>query len=299
MRTLQDVRREFPGTDENGLSSEAAARSAKTFGANRLTPLPREPLWKKFLEKFDEPIIKILLAAALLSMFVDLFQANVTDGGRRPRRRGGRRRRRCSRCARAAGCRRLLFVSAVVHVLRRPGRAAAPPLRRGTGRHGRRHPGHRRGLSQRVQERPRIRGAQRPQGGAARQGAARRRRFTRSRLEEVRGRRSGGAGDRRRNPRRRPAGQGDRTVRRPVADDRRIGAGAQAAAAVRRDRATGRNNPAAFTAARRSWTASARCSSPRSATPPTSARSPRICRPTTERKTRRPPRRPNAASSGN
>ncbi len=37
---------------------------------------PREPLWKKFIEKFDEPIIKILLAAALLSMVVDLFRAN-------------------------------------------------------------------------------------------------------------------------------------------------------------------------------------------------------------------------------
>src|SRR5262249_48797898 len=46
---------------------------------NRLTPLPREPLWKKFLDKFDEPIIKILLAAALLSMVVDLFRANPAE----------------------------------------------------------------------------------------------------------------------------------------------------------------------------------------------------------------------------
>ena len=51
------------------------------YGPNRLTPLPREPLWKKFLEKFDEPIIKILLAAALLSIVVDLFKANTTLGG--------------------------------------------------------------------------------------------------------------------------------------------------------------------------------------------------------------------------
>ena len=43
--------------------------------------MPREPLWKKFLEKFDEPIIKVLLAAALLSMFVDLFQGNITAAG--------------------------------------------------------------------------------------------------------------------------------------------------------------------------------------------------------------------------
>ncbi len=74
VRTLQDVLRLFPGTADGGLSSDAAARSAREFGANKLTPLPQEPPWKKFLGKFDEPIIKILLAAALLSMFVGLFQ---------------------------------------------------------------------------------------------------------------------------------------------------------------------------------------------------------------------------------
>ena len=81
MRTLQDVLQHFPGSAEIGLSAEAASRSAAEFGANKLTPLPREPLWKKFLGKFDEPIIKILLAAALLSMFVDLFQVQPVLAG--------------------------------------------------------------------------------------------------------------------------------------------------------------------------------------------------------------------------
>src|SRR5207248_749082 len=75
MRTLQEIEREFPGATDKGLTSGQVAESTRRFGRNRLTPLPREPLWKKFLGKFDEPIIKILLAAALLSMFVDLFQA--------------------------------------------------------------------------------------------------------------------------------------------------------------------------------------------------------------------------------
>lgn len=74
MRTLQDIEQLFPGAAENGLTAAAVAQSVQRFGVNKLTPLPREPLWKKFLEKFDEPIIKILLGAALLSMFVDLFQ---------------------------------------------------------------------------------------------------------------------------------------------------------------------------------------------------------------------------------
>ncbi len=81
MRTLADLQKELPLSPETGLTLEGAARSRDKFGLNRLTPLPREPIWKKFLEKFDEPIIKILLAAALLSMFVDLFRGNAAAAG--------------------------------------------------------------------------------------------------------------------------------------------------------------------------------------------------------------------------
>ena len=38
-------------------------------------------MWKKFLEKFDEPIIKILLAASLLKIVVDLFETSPLAGG--------------------------------------------------------------------------------------------------------------------------------------------------------------------------------------------------------------------------
>ncbi len=81
MRTLRDLEKQLPISAENGLTLEGAAQSRDRFGSNRLTPLPREPLWKKFIEKFDEPIIKILLGAALLSMIVDLFKASPTVGG--------------------------------------------------------------------------------------------------------------------------------------------------------------------------------------------------------------------------
>src|SRR5579883_2367309 len=81
MRSVQENRRAFPASAESGLGADELARSRERFGVNRLTPLPREPLWKKFVGKFDEPIIKILLAAALLSMFVDLFQAAPAVAG--------------------------------------------------------------------------------------------------------------------------------------------------------------------------------------------------------------------------
>jgi P-type Ca2+ transporter type 2C len=74
MRKLSDVIQQLSADPAAGLSDSAVAASQQQFGKNVLTPLPKEPVWKKFLEKFDEPIIKILLSAALLSMIVDLFQ---------------------------------------------------------------------------------------------------------------------------------------------------------------------------------------------------------------------------------
>src|SRR4051812_25392712 len=73
MRTLRELFEQFPGSREAGLDAGGVAASLALFGAHRLTPLPREPVWKKFLGKFDEAIIKILLAATLLKTVVDLF----------------------------------------------------------------------------------------------------------------------------------------------------------------------------------------------------------------------------------
>jgi Ca2+-transporting ATPase len=81
MRSLRTVSELFPRATEVGLTDAEVADSRARFGVNRLTPLPREPVWKKFLEKFDEPIIKILLAASLLKIVVDLFDASPLTGG--------------------------------------------------------------------------------------------------------------------------------------------------------------------------------------------------------------------------
>jgi len=75
MRTLREIDEQFPNARAQGLGQEQVSESLSRFGANRLTPLPREPMWKKFLGKFDEAIIKILLAATLLKAVVDLFDS--------------------------------------------------------------------------------------------------------------------------------------------------------------------------------------------------------------------------------
>src|SRR5947209_4703953 len=48
MRTLVELQKQLPISAENGLTLEGAAKSRDTFGSNKLTPLPREPIWKKF-----------------------------------------------------------------------------------------------------------------------------------------------------------------------------------------------------------------------------------------------------------
>jgi Ca2+-transporting ATPase len=81
MRSVRAIADIFPTARDTGLTDSQVADSRAKFGANRLTPLPRQPVWKKFLEKFDDPIIKILLAASLLKIVVDLFGVSPLTGG--------------------------------------------------------------------------------------------------------------------------------------------------------------------------------------------------------------------------
>ena len=59
---------------KQGLSQEQVEASRSKYGNNILTPPEKEPLWKLFLEKFEDPIIRILLIAWCLSMAVSLYQ---------------------------------------------------------------------------------------------------------------------------------------------------------------------------------------------------------------------------------
>ena len=53
-----------------GLTSAEVEESRRKHGENILTPPEKVPLWKQFLEKFEDPIIRILLLAWLLSMVI-------------------------------------------------------------------------------------------------------------------------------------------------------------------------------------------------------------------------------------
>ena len=58
----------------NGLSADQVIASRQKHGSNVLTPPAHEPLWKQFLKKFDDPLIKILLVALVLSVGLSIYE---------------------------------------------------------------------------------------------------------------------------------------------------------------------------------------------------------------------------------
>ena len=51
-----------------GLTQSEAEESRKKNGANTLTQIPPDPLWKKILEGFKDPMIMILLVALVVQV---------------------------------------------------------------------------------------------------------------------------------------------------------------------------------------------------------------------------------------
>ena len=66
---------------DNGLTAEQVIASRQEHGTNVLTPPVHEPLWKQFLKKFDDPLIKILLVALALSVGLSIYEFFWLDMG--------------------------------------------------------------------------------------------------------------------------------------------------------------------------------------------------------------------------
>lgn len=63
-----------------GLSKTEVTESRKKYGENILTPPVRIPWWKLFLEKFEDPVIRILIIAAILSIGIGIIHNDYTEG---------------------------------------------------------------------------------------------------------------------------------------------------------------------------------------------------------------------------
>ncbi|MDR3204733.1 MAG: calcium-translocating P-type ATPase, PMCA-type [Deltaproteobacteria bacterium] len=63
-----------------GLTSAEVLESRARHGANVLTPPPRDPWWKLYLEKFEDPIIRILLVAAVIAILAGIVEGQFAEG---------------------------------------------------------------------------------------------------------------------------------------------------------------------------------------------------------------------------
>lgn len=66
-------------TNRQGLSPKEVEASRERYGRNILTPPEKKSIWRLLLEKFEDPIVRILLVALLLSFAVSCYQFWGTD----------------------------------------------------------------------------------------------------------------------------------------------------------------------------------------------------------------------------
>ena len=62
-----------------GLTDEEVIESRRIHGANLITPPKRDSLWKLYLEKFNDPVIRILLIAAFLSLGISFMHHEFAE----------------------------------------------------------------------------------------------------------------------------------------------------------------------------------------------------------------------------
>ena len=62
-----------------GLSPQEVAESRRQHGDNIITPPKDDSVWRLLLEKFRDPIIRILLLAAVLSLVIGFIHKDFTE----------------------------------------------------------------------------------------------------------------------------------------------------------------------------------------------------------------------------
>ncbi len=63
-----------------GLTTAEAEQSRLTHGHNMLTPPERDPWWKQWLSKFEDPVIRILMIAAAIQIAVGVYKGEFIEG---------------------------------------------------------------------------------------------------------------------------------------------------------------------------------------------------------------------------
>jgi Ca2+-transporting ATPase len=78
--TLPEVELQQETIQFRGLASAEVEASRQAHGSNVLTPPEREPWWRLYLEKFADPVIRILMIAAAITILVGIVDGHYAEG---------------------------------------------------------------------------------------------------------------------------------------------------------------------------------------------------------------------------
>ena len=62
-----------------GLTDQEVLSSREKYGVNLLTPPKRPSMWKLYLEKFQDPVIRVLLVAAFFSLIISIIESEYAE----------------------------------------------------------------------------------------------------------------------------------------------------------------------------------------------------------------------------
>ena len=62
-----------------GLTDSEVLQSREKNGINLLTPPKRPSLWKLYLEKFEDPVVRVLLVAAVFSLIISIIENEYAE----------------------------------------------------------------------------------------------------------------------------------------------------------------------------------------------------------------------------
>ena len=62
-----------------GLTDQEVLQNRQKYGMNLLTPPKRPSIWKLYLEKFQDPVIKVLLVAAAFSLLISIIESEYVE----------------------------------------------------------------------------------------------------------------------------------------------------------------------------------------------------------------------------
>lgn len=71
-RDARDVLASVGGDEESGLGSSEAAKRLAADGPNKLAELDPTPLWKRFLSQLNDPMVMLLIGAAIVSAAISM-----------------------------------------------------------------------------------------------------------------------------------------------------------------------------------------------------------------------------------